>query len=79
MPRSQSESRSFRLVLWGVERSRMFIFGCCLLRVSKFTRVSLFSKLNNLTDLTINPYYASTMLGYTQEELEHYFVDYIDD
>jgi Predicted AAA-ATPase/PD-(D/E)XK nuclease superfamily len=50
----------------------LFITG-----ISKFTRVSLFSKLNNLMDLTINPYY-STMLGYTQEELEHYFSDYID-
>ncbi len=46
--------------------------------ISKFTRVSLFSKLNNLNDLTINPYY-STMLGYTQEELEHYFEAYIDE
>ena len=50
----------------------LFITG-----VSKFTRVSLFSKLNNLTDLTINPFY-STLTGYTQEELEHYFSDYID-
>ena len=50
----------------------LFITG-----ISKFTRVSLFSKLNNLSDLTINPYY-STMLGYTQEELEHCFSDYID-
>ncbi len=50
----------------------LFITG-----ISKFTRVSLFSKLNNLSDLTINPYY-STMLGYTQQELEHYFSDYID-
>ncbi len=51
----------------------LFITG-----VSKFTHVSLFSKLNNLTDLTINPHY-STMLGYTQQELEHYFSDYIDE
>ncbi len=50
----------------------LFITG-----ISKFTRVSLFSKLNNLTDLTINPYYA-TMLGYTQQELEDYFSDYLD-
>ena len=50
----------------------LFITG-----ISKFTRVSLFSKLNNLSDLTINPFY-STMLGYTQEELEHFFSDYID-
>ena len=51
----------------------LFITG-----VSKFTKVSLFSKLNNLTDLTIHTQY-STMLGYTQQELEFYFAEYIDD
>ena len=51
----------------------LFITG-----VSKFTKVSLFSKLNNLNDLTIHPQY-STMLGYTQEELESNFKEYIDD
>ena len=51
----------------------LFITG-----ISKFTKVSLFSKLNNLDDLTIDVNYA-TMLGYTQHELEHYFVDYIDE
>jgi hypothetical protein len=51
----------------------LFITG-----ISKFTKVSLFSKLNNLNDITLNLNYA-TMLGYTQTELEHYFVDYIDD
>ena len=45
--------------------------------VSKFSgvppsRVSIFSELNNLLDLTVHPEYA-TLLGYTQAELEHYF------
>ena len=44
--------------------------------VSKFSRVSIFSELNNLEDITmIEPYAA--MLGYTQEELETYFKPYI--
>ena len=51
----------------------LFITG-----VSKFTKVSLFSKLNNLDDLTIDPNYA-TLLGYTQQELEDNFAPYIDD
>ena len=46
--------------------------------VSKFARVSLFSKLNNLTDLTIHPKYA-TMLGYTQQELESNFSEYMEE
>lgn len=45
--------------------------------VSKFSKVSIFSDLNNLTDLTMNAQFA-TLLGYTQEELEANFPDYID-
>ena len=44
--------------------------------VSKFCHVSLFSDLNNLTDITMDYDYAA-MLGYTQEELETYFADRI--
>ncbi|MDX2305420.1 MAG: AAA family ATPase, partial [Microscillaceae bacterium] len=40
--------------------------------VSKFSRVSIFSELNNLFDLTLYGDYAA-MLGYTQQELEFYF------
>ena len=40
--------------------------------VSKFTKVSIFSDLNNLNDLTLHPKYT-TLLGITQSELEHYF------
>ena len=44
--------------------------------VSKFCHVSLFSKLNNLTDITMDARYAE-MFGYTQEELEDNFGDRI--
>ena len=44
--------------------------------VSKFCHVSLFSDLNNLTDITMDARYA-TMLGYTQEELIENFGDRI--
>jgi hypothetical protein len=46
--------------------------------VSKFSKVSIFSGLNNLNDITIDERY-SAMLGYTQEELEKYFSEYLDD
>jgi len=45
--------------------------------VSKFSKVSVFSDLNNLTDLTMSRH-AATLLGYTQDELEHNFPDYIE-
>ena len=40
--------------------------------VTKFTQLSVFSALNNLTDLTMDSRYA-TLLGYTDEELEANF------
>ena len=50
----------------------LFITG-----VSKFSQVSVFSELNTLTDLTMDENYA-TIVGYTQEELDTYFADWID-
>ena len=44
--------------------------------ISKFAKVSLFSHLNNLTDITISKEYAA-LTGYTQSELEFYFDDYL--
>jgi hypothetical protein len=40
--------------------------------VSKFTKVSLFSGLNNLKDLTLDPHY-SALCGYTEQDLDTVF------
>ena len=40
--------------------------------VSKFSKVSLFSDLNNLTDLTLDPAYAA-ICGYTEADLDAVF------
>jgi hypothetical protein len=45
--------------------------------VSKFSRVSVFSDLNNLVDLTMDSRYAD-LLGYTQDELEQNFAPHIE-
>jgi hypothetical protein len=45
--------------------------------VSKFAQVSLFSDLNNLTDISMDSRYAC-LCGYTQEEFESYFAEYIN-
>jgi hypothetical protein len=45
--------------------------------VSKFSKVSIFSDLNNLDDITLDRNF-STLLGWTQDEIEHYFGEYID-
>jgi hypothetical protein len=44
--------------------------------VSKFSKVGIFSGLNNLTDLSMQAEYA-TILGYTQAELENNFAEEI--
>ncbi len=44
--------------------------------VSKFGKLSLFSDLNNLQDISLNTNYA-TMLGYTREEIETHFASFI--
>lgn len=45
--------------------------------VTKFAKTSIFSGMNNLNDISSDPQ-AAQLLGYTQEELVHYFTDYID-
>ncbi|HMV41969.1 MAG TPA: AAA family ATPase [Leptospiraceae bacterium] len=46
--------------------------------VSKFSRINLFSGLNNLTDITLDPDFAS-ICGYTQKELNQTFADLLTD
>jgi len=65
---------NFYSVIKATEPYQRFVL---LTGVSKFARVSVFSKLNNLTDITMDARYA-TMLGYTQKELEKNFAEYID-
>jgi hypothetical protein len=55
-----------------VSTALRFVF---LTGVSRFSKVSLFSELNNLNDISMHVDYAA-MLGYTQEELEVYFQDH---
>ena len=46
--------------------------------ITKFAKVSIFSDLNHLNDLTFDIDFA-TAFGYTQEELETNFSDYLQD
>ncbi len=51
-----------------------FVF---LTGVSKFSKVSLFSGLNNLEDISLNPDYGN-VCGYTQFDLESSFAPYLE-
>ncbi len=45
--------------------------------VTKFSKVSIFSDLNNLTDLTLDES-TTDLLGITESELKHYFKGYLE-
>ena len=66
-----ADLKSFYSVIKAFEDKLRFAF---ITGVSKFSHVSLFSDLNNLTDITMDARYA-TMFGYTQDELEANFGD----
>lgn len=66
--------RSFYSVIKGSDRYLKFAF---LTGVSKFSKVSLFSGLNNLEDITIKSDYSS-ICGYTQKDVEGSFKEYLN-
>ena len=61
----REELRSFYSVIKGSDAHLKFVF---ITGVSKFSRVNLFSGLNNLEDISLNPEYA-TICGYTEKDL----------
>ncbi|NJN34615.1 MAG: AAA family ATPase, partial [Saprospiraceae bacterium] len=65
--------RDFYSILKSSEEHLRFVF---ITGISKFSKVFLFSHLNNLEDITLGSDFA-TIAGYTQEEIELNFVEQI--
>lgn len=65
--------KSFYSVIKGADEYLKFVF---ITGVSKFSRVSLFSGLNNLNDITLTKKYA-TICGYTQHDVETSFSEHL--
>jgi hypothetical protein len=65
--------QSFYTVLKVADGHLYFVF---LTGISKFPKVSIFSGLNNLNDITIDTEYA-VICGYTQAEVEQCFGPYV--
>jgi hypothetical protein len=59
----------------GNDANIRFVF---LTGVSKFAKISLFSGMNQITDISLFDEFAS-FFGYTQSELEFYFAEYIEE
>ncbi|MGC8926503.1 MAG: AAA family ATPase, partial [Myxococcota bacterium] len=70
----REELKNLYSVLKGADAYIKFVM---LTGVSKFSKVSLFSGLNNLSDITLDERYA-TICGYTQSEFESVFREYLD-
>jgi len=73
--RIQKAMRAFYSVIKGMDEHLRFVF---ITGISKFSKVGVFSTMNNLTDLTMSPRFA-TMLGLTEAELRENFQPYIAD
>ena len=66
--------RSFYTVLKSCDEYLRFIF---ITGISKFSKMGVFSAMNNLQDISASHIY-SDITGYTQNELEYYFSDRIE-
>ena len=65
--------KSFYEVIKGLDEHLRAIF---VTGVSKFSKTSIFSGINNLNDISQDPI-AASLLGYTQQEVEDYLTPYI--
>lgn len=71
----RDEMKAFYSVIKGNDDNIQFVF---LTGVSKFSKLNLFSGLNNLNDITLNPNYGN-ICGYTQEDLMTLFQAHLAD
>ena len=69
----REQLKNFYSVIKGADEYLKFVF---ITGVSKFSKVSLFSGLNNLDDITLDPNYA-TICGYTQNDVETVFKNHL--
>lgn len=66
--------QQFFTTVKGLDAQIQFVF---ITGVSSFAKAGLFSGINNLQILTLNKQFAA-ICGYTDQEINHYFSEYID-
>lgn len=67
--------KNFYTIIKAMDRYIRFVF---ITGISKFSRVGIFSGMNNLLDLTLHPRFA-TLFGITEDELRSDFAEYLAD
>ena len=70
----RDELKNFYSIIKGADEFLKFVF---ITGVSKFSKVSLFSGLNNINDITLDRSY-STICGYTQNDVETVFAKHLE-
>jgi hypothetical protein len=70
----RKELKAFYSVIKNLDEYIKFLL---ITGVSKFSKVSLFSGLNQLKDISLDTRYGN-ICGYTQGELESYFKEYLE-
>ena len=75
LPGIRDALRQFYGILKARDADLRFAF---LTGVTRFARTSIFSGLNNLTDISFDPAF-SDLLGFTAEELDRYLAPYMED
>jgi hypothetical protein len=70
----QEVLRGFYTSIKGLDEYLKFVL---LTGVTKFSRTSIFSGLNNLNDISLD-LEGATLLGYTEHEIERYFTEHIN-
>ncbi len=68
----QAILKGFYKIIKSQDENIRFVF---ITGITKFSQVSIFSALNNLTDLTMNDNYAA-LCGYTENEIKFNFKEY---
>ncbi len=76
-PERALENRDFLRSFYVMMKSNdAYIRFAFLTGISKFSKANIFSGLNNLTDISLKPKYA-TICGYTQSNIENEFSEYL--
>ena len=77
-PEVARANRDYLRGLYGVIKdSDAHVRFTFLTGITKFSKVNLFSQLNNLTDLTLDPVFSS-ICGYTEDDLDAVFAPELD-
>lgn len=74
LPKLRNVMRNFYSPLKACDPYLRFVF---LTGITKFSQLSIFSELNNMTDISMFPEYAG-ICGITKEEMQEQMGDYID-